>query len=241
MTSDAGICFQLCQRTIQKVCHPLRRCFDLQSGTQLLILRRDTDRTFTRPADTILLAGRRNQSSRCYSHSIRTHSQSLGEIGRYPQTAGDHQRDIISSHSIKILAGTVQSINGRHTSRITNQLRAGACSAAASVDRNKIRLCKNAELQITFQLTGCDLDTDRPTVRLLTQLCHQCFQILFRIDIRKLGRADNIFTQRFIPDRRYFRCHFAAGKMPAHTGLRPLADLDLDRIGITQIFTGHTV
>lgn len=136
MTSDAGICFQLCQGTVQKLL-PLCRCFDLQSGSQLLILRSDAYRTFTRTTDTILLAGCRNQSSRCYCHSIRTHSQSLGEIRRYPQPAGDHQRNIISSHSIKILAGTIQSINGRNTGRITNQLRAGACSAAASVDRNK--------------------------------------------------------------------------------------------------------
>ena len=241
MASDAGICFQLCQGTVQKVCYPLRRCFDLQSGAQRLILRSDTDRTFTGTADTILLAGCRNQSGRCYCNGIRTHGQSLGKIGRYPQPAGNHQRNIISSHSIKILSGTIQSINGRNTGRITNQLRTGTCSAAASVDRNKIRLCKNAKLQITFQLTGCDLDTDRPAVRLLAQLRHQCFQILFCIDIRELRRADNIFSQRFIPDRRDFRCHFAAGKMSAHTGLRTLADLDLDRIGITQIFPGHTV
>ena len=176
-------------------------------------------------------------------HRVRTERERLGGVGAVADAAGDDQLHFaVHAHLLQRRHGLADACERRQADVLDEHILRGGCAALHAVEHDHVGTGLHGQLRVVVRAARADLDVDRLLpVGDLADLLDLDLEIVWAGPVGVTARGALVDALRQVAHLGDAIRDLLAEQHAAATGLRALADDDLDRVSATQIVGVHAV
>jgi len=186
---------QLFRRNEQEVRESVYGLFDVHPGAKLRVLAGDSGWALSGVACHVLLAPDLHQGCGPDRDTIGAGGERLREIGKNPQSSGDHQGNAIDLVLAQVLSCPIDGEHCGNRSRVFDELRRRPRGAGTFVEGDEVGLQPKSDLQVSLYFTRHDLDSDGPAVRLFPKPLDPPIQLILAGVVAEAAGTDDVGTR----------------------------------------------